>query len=671
MLSRRCGVVRVPFVFLLGALLCFGWIGVSTPATAAGFDTTQWVASFYVAYWGRSPDPEGLNYWIRTVQSGQLTTPQVAENFALSDEAKAQYPYLAAGAAVDYNAVDTFIRSLYANLLNRVVPSNDPGVLYWVSELRNGRTTPGAVIGNIIYAAMVNEGQDWDTIRNKVDVALYFTSRFASLNRAWLESDFARARKSLEGVDFSAPSVTEGKRRVDEMLAQGVLVIQRDPQTGTITGTFQHPSGSGKPSTTFSVTSNGEAVIQTQGQGTFGRVVSRVDELNVMSVTLGDGSVLDGKGALTSAQMASLTQTMTAQAEENLAMMALEAGCSGEPPLSPSQLAALLAPWQLSLKYLHADRLDQVARMASKSSCDYYGKSDRRQKNLLLGPATPIPVVFGYMSFDEYGAAGESGATMSLAGDDALRQSLSILDPPTLIDSFGPCGAKCRGACGIDCEFTNCGAPESVWECEKDEDGQNTGNKIRYDVYECGVHEACIAHDGCYDYENAFWGCEGAGSWAAAIRRHWIDWLKPGVPRSIKSCDSKCIADYGIDQCMEWALGLGPYTSQRVFAYSDEASKQEDLALCPLEEPCAPGVGKFPCANGNVICADLVCNSKDDCGDNSDESSAVCGNQNSCCVATNGCPGETATSCAETCCCCPYGYVCDRTNPARGCVPDL
>ena len=76
--------------------------------------------------------------------------------------------------------------------------------------------------------------------------------------------------------------------------------------------------------------------------------------------------------------------------------------------------------------------------------------------------------------------------------------------------------------------------------------------------------------------------------------------------------------------------------------------------------------GVFTCNNGTQICADLVCNSTDNCGDNSDEQD--CGDQSSCCVRTNGCASETATSCGDTCCCCPYGQICDRSNPANGCV---
>jgi len=78
--------------------------------------------------------------------------------------------------------------------------------------------------------------------------------------------------------------------------------------------------------------------------------------------------------------------------------------------------------------------------------------------------------------------------------------------------------------------------------------------------------------------------------------------------------------------------------------------------------------GTFTCTNGKTICANEVCNNKDNCGDNSDERSEMCGTESSCCLSTNGCPGETGTSCAKTCCCCPVNMICDRKNPANGCI---
>lgn len=105
----------------------------------------------------------------------------------------------------------------------------------------------------------------------------------------------------------------------------------------------------------------------------------------------------------------------------------------------------------------------------------------------------------------------------------------------------------------------------------------------------------------------------------------------------------------------------------------------ENVSECPDSSSCEQAGGywysnscfsspdQYVCNDGSTILRALVCNGVQNCPGGDDE--ANCGTESSCCVATNGCPSETATSCAETCCCCPYGYICDQQNPANGCVP--
>lgn len=82
---------------------------------------------------------------------------------------------------------------------------------------------------------------------------------------------------------------------------------------------------------------------------------------------------------------------------------------------------------------------------------------------------------------------------------------------------------------------------------------------------------------------------------------------------------------------------------------------------------CASGTTS--CGDGTIICAEQVCNTVRDCEDGSDEAPDVCGDASSCCQATSGCPGETGSSCTDSCCCCPLGSVCDQGSFASGCVP--
>ncbi len=143
----------------------------SQQSASPAFSESSWITAFYIAYWDRAPDPAGHAYWLGLFNQGTLTIPAIAENFALTDEAKSAYPYFNAPHAAGETQVNNFVRSVFRNLLDRDVPANDSGVLYWVGELRNDRTTPGAVIGNIIHAAMQAEGSDWQTILAKVQAA--------------------------------------------------------------------------------------------------------------------------------------------------------------------------------------------------------------------------------------------------------------------------------------------------------------------------------------------------------------------------------------------------------------------------------------------------------------------------------------------------------------------
>ncbi|TVQ96787.1 MAG: DUF4214 domain-containing protein [Desulfovibrionales bacterium] len=593
----------------------------------------MWVNAFYVAYWGRGADPAGLDYWMDVIRNGILDAGQVAENFALSQEAKDMFPYFKAPEIATLGQISAFLQSVYLNLLDRAVPAEDDGIQYWTSELRSGRATPGAVLGHIIYAAMVADGEDWRTIQHKLAVAEHFTRGFVAKGRPWTSADLRRARSFLHWVGAEQGSVDLGKQIVDQLLGQGALMLEPRSATGTVSGAYVNAEG--LPGVAFTVSAEGTATFQ--GADWIGIDLARSEITTDREVRVSvNGQTLDGKGALSAQEQQALADLFSDPAGRAMALAALEAGCLPESEITPRQLAALLAPLQLALKYLHPDRVQRIMDLAGQTSCDYFNAYSHQvpRTALLLSPATPVPAVFGYVPFDEHGAveaswrsarcpettsrsrSGTAGITatpdamLPVPGDLAphlMRTTRSVLDEPGIqIDIFGTCGSKCRGACGPDCEFTNCGAPLEVWDCIQDERGRNTGFKMHYDLFTCGVHAGCIAHDACYDVENELWGC---GSWAAFIRRHHIDWIILNqTPRAIRSCDGKAIYDYGVDQANKWALGLGPFDREWKFAYSNprpEEFREDpdqpgylDVDLCPLPaalldiEVRQPGAGQ-------------------------------------------------------------------------------
>jgi len=188
-----------------------------------GFTGDTWVNAFYVAYWNRAGDPDGIAYWTRLIENKTLDATGVAENFALSVEAKDAYPYFQAPEQATDQDRSNFILAVYRNLLNQDLPADDEGVRYWVEELRTGRSSPGAVIGHIIYAALVEDGVNWQTISNKVAVSQYFSDTFQARSRKWTFADMGRARDCLAGVTDQSPTVPEAKAYVDHLLTGSLL----------------------------------------------------------------------------------------------------------------------------------------------------------------------------------------------------------------------------------------------------------------------------------------------------------------------------------------------------------------------------------------------------------------------------------------------------------------
>ncbi len=180
------------------------------------FTDSAWVSTFYVAYWGRAGDPDGRDYWTGQIRQGLLAAADVAENFALSQEAKDLYPYFMAPHAASQALKTDFVLEVYKNLLNLSLPGTDQGVRYWVGELDLGRTTPGKVIGNIIYAAMMENGANWQVIWNKTQVAEYYASRFKASGQPWNHRD--QARSVMEGITSDPSTVDAAKVRIDQLL---------------------------------------------------------------------------------------------------------------------------------------------------------------------------------------------------------------------------------------------------------------------------------------------------------------------------------------------------------------------------------------------------------------------------------------------------------------------
>jgi hypothetical protein len=277
--------------------------------------------------------------------------------------------------------------------------------------------------------------------------------------------------------------------------------------------------------------------------------------VQVRASLFGGGFELDGVDALQPPHLAWLGALAPTELGAALAAIPLELGCRTDLEIAPVGFAALVFPWQMALKYVHADRAEVISTHAALSSCRYaYGEPPPADvsgaRHLWLSNEAPLPHVFGFFPFNGDGA-------VELAADKLEGQS------------FGPCGSRCRGSCGADCTDVNCQKVGLTEVCLTDAEGDNTGDYVSGHVLSCGSAEGCLWHDECYDNCHRSHGC---GTWTAAACR--------------RGCDVVACADHGLETCTHWAQGAGPHEDQRIeYTYKDDGAVVfHDTTICPLPD---------------------------------------------------------------------------------------
>ena len=117
-------------------------------------------------------------------------------------------------------------------------------------------------------------------------------------------------------------------------------------------------------------------------------------------------------------------------------------------------------------------------------------------------------------------------------------------------------GAKCRGACGPDCE--TCEEIGDIYECEHL--GAYHGWQLYPNATVCPTHVGCRNHDGCYDWCGSG-GPSGLGPWACR-----------------RMCDLECACNHPVSSCVGWIFGLG---GDGLMTFSDPP-----ISLPGCEGPC-------------------------------------------------------------------------------------
>jgi hypothetical protein len=153
----------------------------------------------------RASEGEGNTYW-RSEQSDMTD----AANVMLDTEpAKAYF-----GETLNDN--QKFIEFIYENTLGKTYAEDPEGVIYWVSELANGKSK-GEVISTLINACMDPQYSGLpaqDQFINKVSVCNYTADRIATCPNV---NDLSAFVGFISGVTHDSSTVTEAKAAVDAM----------------------------------------------------------------------------------------------------------------------------------------------------------------------------------------------------------------------------------------------------------------------------------------------------------------------------------------------------------------------------------------------------------------------------------------------------------------------
>ena len=201
----------------------------STTLNLLSLTAEQQVASMYLAFFGRAPDPGGFTFWVDQFITGaqQGQTPaqlfaNIANSFAVSAEAKALYPLFVNPSNSTDAQISDFVGAVFNNLYNRFPDAG--GSAYWTQQVKNaiaaGQSVGQMLVNFISGAQNTGVGQDITTLLSKIAVGLEYVHEQIAHGTSWsLSANGAEAVLLVAQVTNQPLTVLSGTANAENVVA--------------------------------------------------------------------------------------------------------------------------------------------------------------------------------------------------------------------------------------------------------------------------------------------------------------------------------------------------------------------------------------------------------------------------------------------------------------------
>jgi hypothetical protein len=168
----------------------------------------QQIAIVYQTFFARGADAGGFEYWLGYYETNPQQLPpdqlfaSIANTFAASPEAIAQYPLLANPQAATDAEINAFIGVVYANVYNRSPSASESA--FWTTQVR-AAFDAGESVGTVLVTFLnstrnMGVGLDITTLLSKVAVSLEYVLQQVEHGSSW-----TLAANGAQAVGLVAP----------------------------------------------------------------------------------------------------------------------------------------------------------------------------------------------------------------------------------------------------------------------------------------------------------------------------------------------------------------------------------------------------------------------------------------------------------------------------------